>query len=219
MKSKNIDVINPEYIKRNYINILSLITKLRLISNHPHLVDKNIKLNPEFSGKTEAPLELIEEALASNRKILIFSQFVKMLNIIKSLLKKKKIPFLYMDGSTQNRKEVIDEFNTNNKIRIFLVSLKTGGYGINLTSADTVIIVDPWWNPMEENQGIDRAHRMGRTKKVIVYKLITKGTIEEKILQLQKKKWDMFDSLINDGQNVFEKLTPEDIRDILEYNE
>ena len=219
MKSKNIDVTNPEYIKRNYINILSLITKLRLISNHPHLVDKNIKLNPEFSGKTEALLELIEEALASNRKILIFSQFVKMLNIIKSLLKKKKIPFLYMDGSTQNRKEVIDEFNTNNKIRIFLVSLKTGGYGINLTSADTVIIVDPWWNPMEENQAIDRAHRMGQTKKVIVYKLITKGTIEEKILQLQKKKWDMFDSLINDGQNVFEKLTPEDIRDILEYNE
>ncbi len=219
LKESKINLNNPENIRKNYFNILAMITKLRLISNHPHLVDKNIKLNPEFSGKTEVLLELIEEAIASNRKILVFSQFVKMLSIIKSILKRKKIKFSYMDGSTQNRKQIIDEFNENNNIRLFLVSLKTGGYGINLTSADTVIIVDPWWNPMEENQAIDRAHRMGQTKKVIVYKLITKGTIEEKILLLQKKKWDIFDSIINDGQNIFEKLSIDDIRNILEYQE
>ena len=209
---------NPSEFKKNYIGILAMITKLRLISNHPYLVDSSIKKDSELSGKTETLLELIKDALGSNKKILIFSQFVKMLQIIKGMLKKDKITYSYMDGSSRNRKKIIDEFNNNNNIRIFLVSLKTGGYGINLTSADTVIIVDPWWNPMEENQAIDRAHRMGQTKKVNVYKIITKGTIEEKILMLQRKKWNMFDSLINDGQTVFDKLSPEDIREILEYS-
>ena len=131
--------------------------------------------------------------------------------------KEEKITFEYMDGSIKNRQKVIDNFNNNNNIRTFLISLKTGGYGLNLTSADTVIIVDPWWNPMGENQAIDRAHRIGQTKKVMVYKIITKGTIEEKILDLQQNKKRMFDNIIEEGQSVIKKMDAEQLRKLLEY--
>jgi SNF2 family DNA or RNA helicase len=133
------------------------------------------------------------------------------------MLKKENITFEYMDGSTKNRQKVIDNFNNNNNIRTFLISLKTGGYGLNLTSADTVIIVDPWWNPMGENQAIDRAHRIGQTKKVMVYKIITKGTIEEKILDLQQNKKVMFENIIEEGQSVVKKMDAEQLRELLEY--
>jgi len=194
--------LDTENVGNKYLHILAALTKLRQICNHPHLVDKDLKENIEFSGKLELLREIIVDAVEGGKKLLIFSQFVQMLKILREMLKEEKITFEYMDGSIKNRQKVIDNFNNNNNIRTFLISLKTGGYGLNLTSADTVIIVDPWWNPMGENQAIDRAHRIGQTKKVMVYKIITKGTIEEKILDLQQNKKRMFDNIIEEGQSV-----------------
>ena len=209
--------LDTENIGSNYIHILAALTKLRQICNHPHLVDKDLKKNIEFSGKLELLREIIVDAVEGGKKLLIFSQFVQMLKILREMLKEEKITFEYMDGSIKNRQKVIDNFNNNNNIRTFLISLKTGGYGLNLTAADTVIIVDPWWNPMGENQAIDRAHRIGQTKKVMVYKIITKGTIEEKILDLQQNKKMMFENIIEEGQNVIKKMDAEQLRKLLEY--
>ncbi len=209
--------LDTENIGSNYIHILAALTKLRQICNHPYLVDKDLKTNIEFSGKLELLREIIVDAVEGGKKLLIFSQFVQMLKVLREMLKEENITHEYMDGSTKNRQKVIDNFNNNNNIRTFLISLKTGGYGLNLTSADTVIIVDPWWNPMGENQAIDRAHRIGQTKKVIVYKIITKGTIEEKILGLQRNKKRMFENIIEEGQNVIKKMDAEQLRKLLEY--
>jgi len=202
---------------KNYLHVLAALTKLRQICNHPSLVNKDIHQDLELSGKLELIKEIVVDAVSSGKKLLIFSQFVQMLQLMRGLLKDIKIPFEYMDGSTRDRQKRIDNFNNNNSIRAFLISLKTGGYGLNLTAADTVLIVDPWWNPMGENQAIDRAHRIGQTKKVLVYKMITKNTIEEKILSLQQTKWEMFESLIERGQNVFKSLKPEQLRKLFEY--
>ncbi|MCK4694880.1 MAG: DEAD/DEAH box helicase, partial [Candidatus Cloacimonetes bacterium] len=206
-----------ENIGSNYLHILAALTRLRQVCNHPTLLDINIKREVEFSGKMELLKEVIVNAVESGNKLLVFSQFVQMLKLLKEMLKKEKITFEYMDGSTRNRQKVIDNFNNNNNIKAFLISLKTGGYGLNLTSADTVIIVDPWWNPMGESQAIDRAHRIGQTKKVIVYKIITKGTIEEKILNLQQTKREMFEYIIEDGQSVIKNMDTERLRELLEY--
>jgi len=181
------------------------------------LLDNTIKHDIEISGKVELLREIIVDAVESGKKLLVFSQFVQMLKLLKEMLNKEKIAYEYMDGSTRNRQKVIDNFNNNNNIRAFLISLKTGGYGLNLISADTVIIVDPWWNPMGENQAIDRTHRIGQTKKVMVYKIITKGTIEEKILDLQQNKKDMFEHIIDGGQSVIKNLDTEQLKNLLEY--
>ncbi|MCF7920696.1 MAG: DEAD/DEAH box helicase [Candidatus Cloacimonetes bacterium] len=200
----------------SYLHILAALTRMRQICNHPSLVNSDIKDDVEYSGKVELLRELIQDAVDSGHKLLVFSQFVGMLQILKKLMKKSRILFEYMDGSTVDRQIRIENFNNNNKIRVFLISLKTGGYGLNLTAADTVIITDPWWNPMGENQAIDRAHRIGQTQKVLVYKTITRGTIEEKIQQLQQSKREMFDNLIEDGQTIMKNLSVEELRDLLE---
>ncbi len=208
---------NPDGLGKYYIHVLAALTKLRQVCNHPALVDKDIKSDYEFSGKIELLQEIIGDAVASGKKLLIFSQFVEMLKMLKSMLIKMKISFEYLDGNTKDRRKCIDNFNTNINIKAFLISLKTGGFGINLTAADTVILVDPWWNPMGEDQAVDRAHRIGQTKKVNVYKIITRGTIEEKILQLQQNKREMFESLIDGGQNFMKRLTKDQLQELLEY--
>ena len=202
---------------QNYIHVLAALTKLRQVCNHPILVDRDLKYKNDLSGKFELLREMITDAVAGEKKILIFSQFVKMLQVLRRLLQELSVSYEYMDGTTKNRQQRIDNFNNNINIKTFLISLKTGGFGINLTSADTVIIVDPWWNPMGENQAIDRAHRIGQTKKVMVYKLITKNTIEEKILQLQQSKKEMFESLIESGQGFLKTITREQLQELLEY--
>ncbi len=203
--------------KTNYIHILAALTRLRQISNHPVLFTKDVKSNLNVSAKMDTLMEIVIEANLNRRKIIIFSQFVEMLKLIRSQLKKHRIVFEYMDGDTKNRKKRIDNFNENSQVKVFLISLKTGGVGINLTSADTVILTDPWWNPMGENQAIDRAHRIGQTKKVMVYKLITKKTVEEKILQLQKNKIEMFENIIDNGQNIIKQMDMEELRNLFEY--
>ena len=203
--------------KQDYFHILAALTKLRQVCNHPLLIDKNLKQDFELSGKTELMKEIIADAVENGRKLLVFSQFTEMLKILKNMMKSQEIPFEYMDGKTKDRQNRIENFNNNNNIKVFLISLKTGGFGLNLTAADTVILTDPWWNPMGEDQAVDRAHRIGQTKKVLVYKMITKGTIEEKILSLQQTKRDIFENVIDGGQSVLQTLTSEQLRELLEY--
>lgn len=218
-----IENINKSYFKPeqdekiNYINILTALMKLRQICDHPHLVESSIKDDFALSSKVELLQELVLDAIDSDRKILIFSQFIGMLQIIKKMLIKHDIPFEYLDGKTKDRQKHIENFNNNTKIKVFLISLKTGGYGLNLTAADTVILTDPWWNPMIENQAIDRAHRIGQTKKVQVYKLISKGTVEEKIISLQNSKKELFEQIIENNENVLKSMSVEQIKDLFNY--
>ena len=201
---------------RSQFQILSALTKLRQVCNHPKLVMDNLEQGIN-SGKIEALLEIVEEATASGHKILVFSQFVKMLRIIETEFKNNDITYEYLDGSTRNRMERVKRFNSDPSINTFLISLKAGGTGLNLTSADMVIHVDPWWNPMVEKQATDRVHRIGQENKVMVYKLITSGTIEEKILKLQQRKQNIFDSVIEQNMGKVEKLTWQDIQEIFQF--
>jgi SNF2 family DNA or RNA helicase len=214
----NKSYFNPqEEDKINYINILTALMRLRQICDHPHLVEADMKDDIELSGKVALMQELILDAIDSGRKILVFSQFIGMLKIAVKMLKNHNIPYEYLDGKTKNRQQHIDNFNNNTNIKVFLISLKTGGYGLNLTSADTVILADPWWNPMIENQAIDRAHRIGQTKKVQVYKLIAKGTVEEKILSLQNSKKELFEQIIENNDNILKSMSVDQIKELFHY--
>jgi SNF2 family DNA or RNA helicase len=206
-------------IEKDYINVLTALTRLRQVSNHPALIENSYRDKSEVSGKMELLNELIQDAVENNRKILVFSQFAQMLKVISSSLQLKGISYEYLDGTTKNRRERIENFTNNEKIRVFLLTLKVGGIGLNLTAADTVIIVEPWWNPMAENQSIDRVYRIGQTKKVMVYKLITKGTVEEKIMQLQDRKSNLFNKVVEGSQDVIAKLSISDIMKLFEYHE
>ncbi len=200
--------------KKSYIHILAALTKLRQVSNHPNLILKDENYQKYNSGKLEIFKNLIKELISEDRKILVFSQFTSMLDILENEIKKEKISYSRLDGQTKERQKIIDNFNQNKNIKIFLISLKAGGVGLNLTSADAVIIFDPWWNPSTENQAIDRSHRIGQKKSVNVYRLITKNSIEEQILNLQKEKKNLFDSLINKTESDFKKLEWSDIKNI-----
>jgi superfamily II DNA or RNA helicase len=208
---------------KSQIHILAALTKLRQICNHPALVlPEDDPLRKEAtSGKMELAVELIEEAIAGNtkeikepHKVLVFSQFVGMLELLSLELNARGIKHVTLSGKTQKRAEVIKSFTDDNETCVFLISTRAGGTGLNLTSADTVIIVDPWWNPSVERQAVDRAHRIGQKRSVSVYRLITTGTIEEKIQGLQKKKQGLFDALIEESKDSFGKLTWEDIKEL-----
>lgn len=155
--------------------------------------------------------ELMENI--GNHKALVFSQFLGMLALIKHELEKNDIPYTYFDGSTTSieRERAIQEFQNNDDCRVFLISLKAGGIGLNLTAADYVYIVDPWWNPAVEQQAIDRTHRIGQTKNIFAYRLICKDTIEEKMLQLQERKRALASELVSDDNAFLKRLTREDI--------
>lgn len=195
-------------LDKSRFNVLQGLVKLRQIACHPNLVDITIW---EDSGKFESLKEILEEVLAENHKVLLFSQFVKMLRLIRKYLDKEKIPYEYLDGHTTNREECVTRFQTDDQIPIFLISLKAGGTGINLTAADYVIHYDPWWNPAVETQATDRTHRIGQDKKVFVYKLITKDSVEEKILDLQKKKGELVSNIITTDSSFFKSLSRADI--------
>ena len=150
-----------------------------------------------------------------DHKVLIFSQFVSHLSIIRKFIEQEKMDYCYLDGSVKNRTELVNEFQQNPYKRVFLISLKAGGVGLNLTAADYVFILDPWWNPAIENQAIDRAHRIGQDKSVFVYKFITRDSVEEKILKLQQSKLKLSNSLITTDESFVKNLTQEDIIQLL----
>ncbi len=201
----------------NFIHVLSALMKLRQVCNHPSMVNSDIKTDVEISAKTEQLMELVTEAIESGHKILVFSQFVEMLMLVRGYFDQDNIVYEYLDGKTKDRQKHIERFNNDPRVKVFLISLKTGGTGLNLTAADTVILVDPWWNPMIENQAIDRTHRIGQTRKVQVFRLITKGTVEEKIISLQQNKLDLFQNVIDEGQSMIKLMDPQTLKDLFMY--
>lgn len=161
--------------------------------------------------------EVVEESLQGGHRVLLFSQFTSMLTIIRKFLEEQKIEYFYLDGSTDTEKRgtMVERFNQGER-EVFLISLKAGGTGLNLTGADTVIHFDPWWNPAVEDQATDRAYRMGQKNTVHVIKLFTKGTIEEKIFAIQEKKKKMIDSVVEPGETIISKLSEDEIRNLFE---
>jgi SNF2 family DNA or RNA helicase len=201
--------------EKSQIKILSLLTRLRQLCCHPALFIEDYHGG---SGKLDMLKEILIDALASDHRILLFSQFTGMLNIIQQELKGMQIPYHYLDGATkaEERIKLVHSFNSGEK-QMFLISLKAGGTGLNLTGADMVIHYDPWWNPAVEEQATDRAYRIGQKKAVQVYKLITKNTIEEKIYALQQKKREMIDSLIHPGETFLTKMNEAEIRELFTF--
>jgi SNF2 family DNA or RNA helicase len=167
------------------------------------------------SGKFENVTHTLSTVLKGGHKVLIFSQFVKQLTIYRNHMEDQKIPYVYLDGATQNRGDVVRQFQEDKNTRVFLISIKAGGVGLNLTEADYVFILDPWWNPAVEQQAIDRTHRIGQTKNVFIYKFITKDTVEEKILALQQRKLSLSRALITTEDSFIKSLTADDIKEIL----
>ena len=212
VKKDIFDSVKEKGYEKSHIHILAGLTKLRQVCNHPVLLLKDKNYRKYESAKLELFNELVQEIAAAGRKVLVFSQFTTMLDILAEELKSRGIGYAYLSGKTNNRKEVVASFNEDKTKTVFLISLKAGGTGLTLTAADNVIIFDPWWNPSAENQAIDRTHRIGQKNTVNVYKLITEGTIEEKILELQKRKKFLFDSLVGKSGDLFKKITWDDIR-------
>jgi non-specific serine/threonine protein kinase len=190
------------------MSILEGLLRLRQICNHPKLIDAQSRVD---SAKMESLLEILESLRAEGHKALIFSQFTTMLGLIRTELDARKIPYQYLDGRTRDRQGRVDAFQSNPDDSFFLISLKAGGVGLNLTAADYVLHIDPWWNPAVEQQATDRTHRIGQDKPVFVYKFITKDTVEEKILHLQDQKRQLVSELITNETSVFKSLTRADI--------
>lgn len=190
------------------MKILEGLLRLRQICNHPRLVDPKFK---GTSSKFELLLETLETLQAEGHRALVFSQFVQMLTIVREALDARGVPYCYLDGQTRDRERVVDRFQNDDSVPFFLISLKAGGVGLNLTAADYVIHIDPWWNPAVEMQATDRTHRIGQDKPVFVYKLIAQDSVEEKILQLQEHKRALVEQVIGAEGGVFKSLTREDI--------
>lgn len=211
-RNELIDSIESKGLRASQMLLLQGLTRLRQIANHPKMVD------PDYmgdSGKMEDITHMLTSALSKGHKILVFSQYVKHLTLISDYLKNQKIDFAYLDGSTKDRAAQVQRFQENDDLKIFLISLKAGGVGLNLTKADYVFILDPWWNPAIEAQAVDRAHRIGQENRVFTYKFITKNTVEEKILLLQNAKLKLANSLINIEEGFIKSLSEDDIKSIL----
>ncbi len=198
--------------RKKHVQLLQGLTALRQLANHPHMIDEDYDSD---SGKFKNVIHALDNVLKGGHKVLIFSQFVKHLNLFREEFDKKQISYAYLDGSTKNRGETVADFQNNPDLKVFLISIKAGGVGLNLTQADYVFILDPWWNPAVEQQAIDRSHRIGQDKKVFIYKFIAKDTVEEKILALQNRKKRLASSLITTEESFFKSLSKADIREIL----
>ncbi len=200
---------------RSKLNILAGLQKLRQIAIHPGLVEEGEDIGLEESGKFQEYERLLEEVISKGSKVLVFSQFVRLLKLFKTDLEKRGIQHCYLDGSTKDRQKEVEKFQNNEDIKVFLISLKAGGVGLNLTAADYVFILDPWWNPAVEKQAIDRSHRIGQKNTVFSYKLITKDSIEEKIVKLQEKKFQLSQDVISVEKELFKSLDMADLKDLL----
>ena len=194
--------------------MLSAITELREICCHPSLVMSDYRGG---SGKEEMLLELMPEMIREGRRVLLFSQFTSMLKLLRIRLEESGFSTLYLDGETPagERLTMVDRFN-GGEGQIFLISLKAGGSGLNLTGADMVILYDPWWNPAAEEQATDRAHRIGQEKKVTVIRLVTGETIEEQVVELGARKKALFERLITPGETVLSGMSEHEIRALFE---
>jgi SNF2 family DNA or RNA helicase len=189
---------------------LGALLRLRQAACHPGLLDPDRR--DESSAKVDFLLEKLGELKDEGHKVLVFSQFTKLLDLLRPKLKQAGITFETLDGRTRHREAHVKRFQEDPEVTVFLISLKAGGVGLNLVAADYVFILDPWWNPAAEAQAIDRAHRLGQTKKVIAYRLLTRGTVEEKVEKLQAGKRELAEALFADQRAFAAKLD----RDVLE---
>jgi non-specific serine/threonine protein kinase len=210
-RDKVLGTIDAQGMEKSTLTILQGLMKLRQICDSPAIMNEQDKYPNESIKLEELSREITENI--SDHKALVFSQFLGMLSLIKEKLKEQGVQFEYFDGSTnvQERQRAIDNFQNNPECRVFLISLKAGGVGLNLTAADYVYIVDPWWNPAVEQQAIDRTHRIGQTRNIFAYRMICKDTVEDKIIQLQEKKRLLAKELISDDAGFVKKLTRDDI--------
>jgi superfamily II DNA or RNA helicase len=207
--------VEKQGVSRAQIQILVALTRLRQVACDPRLMKlPDTDFTAAESGKLGALREIISEAVDGGHRVLVFSQFVEMLNHIRAALDEDDVEYEYLDGSTKNRIERVDRFNEDETVPVFLISLKAGGTGLNLTGADTVVHFDPWWNPAVEDQATDRAHRIGQTKNVNVYKLIAEGTVEEKILQLSAKKRELVSNVLSTEGSPLKGLTKADVENL-----
>jgi SNF2 family DNA or RNA helicase len=200
-------------VGKSQFMILQGLMKLRQIANHPIMSDEDYTGD---SGKLKDISYMLNNALNKNHKILVFSQFVKHLKIISKYLDEQAISYCYLDGSTKDRQYQVEKFQNDDSIKVFLISLKAGGLGLNLTKAEYVFLLDPWWNPAIEAQAIDRAHRIGQKNKVFTYRFITKNTVEEKIMRLQQNKLKLAEDLITTEESFVKSLSKEDIVGLLD---
>ncbi len=215
IKQEVAELVNETGFEKNQIKILAGLTRLRQICCHPSLFLSNYEGE---SSKLEQCMEIVEEGVQSGHKMLLFSAYTSMFEIIEKELQNRGIKYFKLTGSTkvEERINLVDEFNQNSDIKVFLVSLKAGGTGLNLIGADMVIHYDPWWNVSSENQATDRAYRIGQKNNVQVYKLITKNSIEEKIYELQQRKTELIDNVLDTQATFINKLSKEDIMNLFE---
>ncbi len=201
-------------LNRSKIEVLEALLRLRQAACHPGLISPD--LATETSAKLEMLIPSITEVVEEGHKVLVFSQFTSFLAIVRDRLDQEKIVYEYLDGRTRNRAAKVERFQTDSNCPVFLISLKAGGLGLNLTAAEYVYLLDPWWNPAVEAQAIDRSHRIGQTQHVFAYRLICRGTVEEKILELQQKKRDLADAILSaDNRGAVQNLSREDIEFLL----
>jgi non-specific serine/threonine protein kinase len=206
-------IIEEKNVGKSKMKILEGLMKLRQICLHPKMID------PEYTGsssKFDLLMMEIEKVISEGHKVLVFSSFVKMLTLVKEEFDKKRINYSYLDGKTKDREKIVSKFQNSEEAGVFLISIKAGGLGLNLTSADYVFIIDPWWNPAVEMQAMDRAHRIGQENKVFVYKMIAEESIEEKILDLQKDKKKLVEDLIVEDEGLLKNINIEDIKKLFD---
>jgi SNF2 family DNA or RNA helicase len=205
--------IAQEGLGKSKIMVLEALLRLRQAACHPGLIDKTRVGEP--SAKLDTLMSQLEEVHEEGHKALVFSQFTSLLSIVRQRLDADKITYEYLDGKTRDRQTPVDRFQTDPECKLFLVSLKAGGLGLNLTAAEYVFLLDPWWNPAVEAQAIDRAHRIGQTRRVFAYRLITRDTVEQKVLELQKTKRDLADAVITADNRTLATLSREDLELLL----
>jgi len=193
--------------------VLEALLRLRQCACHEGLIDK--ARAGESSAKLDALLPRLEELAEEGHKALVFSQFTSFLAILRQRLGERGLRYTYLDGRTRKRKEKVDQFQSDPTCPLFLISLKAGGHGLNLTAADYVFLLDPWWNPAVESQAIDRAHRIGRTRPVVAYRLIARDTIEEKVLELQAHKRELAEALLGSRKGALKDLTRAELERLL----
>ena len=214
-RRKITDMVAEQGFGRSRLEILKTLMRLRQTCCHLDLLKLKDLDAERPSGKLEAFWELMDEALDGGHRVLVFSQFVSMLTILRKELEERDLSYCYLDGSTKDRMEQVKRFNKDSSIPVFLISLKAGGSGLTLTGADMVVHFDPWWNPAVEDQATDRAHRIGQKRTVYSLKLITRGTIEEKVLEMQKRKKAIIDATLDSDEAAMEAFTWEDIQELL----
>ena len=200
-------------VRKSAIQILEALLRLRQAACHPGLIDRARVSEP--SAKLEVLLSRIAEVADEGHKALVFSQFTSFLAIVRDRLDRDRVPYEYLDGRTRDREARVAHFQGDPDCRLFLVSLKAGGLGLNLTAAEYVFLLDPWWNPAVEAQAIDRTHRIGQTRPVFAYRLIARGTVEEKVLELQETKRELADAIITADNSLIGTLSREDLERLL----